>query len=52
MRAGDDAQDTRELTRLVDSKLGELFIKAREQDWEHVRVVLDESNSPIVEPSA
>lgn len=52
MRAGDSAQDTRELTRVVDSKLGELFIKAREQEWQHVRVILDEANSPTIEPSS
>ena len=52
MQAGDDAQDTRELTRIVDGKLGELFLKAREQEWARVRVVLDASNSPAIEPSA
>lgn len=42
MEMGDAAQDTRELTRLVDAKLGELLLSAREQGLERVRIDLDD----------
>lgn len=46
MELGDEAKDTRELTRLVDAKLGELLLAAREQGLHRVRIGLDESGKP------
>ena len=46
MELGDEAGDTRELTRLVDAKLGELLLAAREQGSDRVRIELDEQGKP------
>ncbi len=46
MELGDAANDTRELTRLVDAKLGELLLSAREQGLERVRIDLGENGKP------
>ena len=48
MEMGDAANDTRELTRLVDAKLGELLLAAREQGQQRVRIGLDADGQPIV----
>lgn len=45
---GDGDQDARELTRLVDSKLGELLLQAREQGYECITVTLDECGKPTI----
>ena len=44
--AGDESQDARELTRLVDAKLGELLLAAREQGLQRVRIGLDDAGKP------
>ena len=46
MELGDAANDTRELTRLVDAKLGELLLAAREQGLERVRICIDDTGKP------
>ena len=46
MELGDAAKDTRELTRLVDAKLGELLLAAREQGLHRVKIGLDDSGKP------
>jgi ATP-dependent Clp protease ATP-binding subunit ClpB len=43
-------QDARELTRLVDSKLGELLLEAREKGYPCVTILLDEQGKPVVRP--
>lgn len=45
---GDRDQDARELTRLVDSKLGELLLEAREKGYECVTIGLDGDGRPVV----
>lgn len=46
MELGDAANDTRELTRRVDAKLGELLLAAREQGLHRVRIGVDDSGNP------
>ena len=46
MELGDAANDTRELTRLVDAKLGELLLSAREQGLERVQIGLGDDGKP------
>lgn len=46
MELGDTANDTRELTRLVDAKLGELLLSAREQGLERVQIGLGDDGKP------
>lgn len=48
MELGDEAKDTRELTRLVDAKLGELLLAAREQGLHRVRIGRDDSGKPTL----
>lgn len=48
MELGDAANDTRELTRLVDAKLGELLLAAREQGVSRVKIGLDEQRKPVL----
>ena len=48
MTLGDGDQDARELTRLVDSKLGELLLEAREKGYECVTITLDEHGKPAI----
>ena len=45
---GDGEQDARELTRLVDSKLGELLLEARERGYKCVTITLDDGGKPTV----
>lgn len=49
MELGDAANDTRELTRLVDAKLGELLLSAREQGLERVRIRLGDDGKPFMD---
>lgn len=46
---GDGEQDARELTRLVDAKLGELLIDAREKGYQSVSINLGDDGKPMVE---
>jgi len=48
MEKGDTAQDTRELTRIVDVTLGDLLIKARTMGLKQVRIELDENDKPFL----
>lgn len=50
MNRGDAAQDTRELTRIVDGLLGDFLLKARESGQTRVRICADEQGRPILEP--
>ena len=45
---GDEAQDARELTRKVDSKLGELLLQAKSQGLESVEILLDDEGKPTL----
>ncbi len=45
---GDDIQDARELTRLVDAKLGEILLKARENGMETVTISIDDDGQPCI----
>jgi ATP-dependent Clp protease ATP-binding subunit ClpA len=45
---GDEEQDARELTRLVDAKLGELLLQAREKGYECVTIELGSDGQPVV----
>jgi ATP-dependent Clp protease ATP-binding subunit ClpA len=45
---GDEDQDARELTRLVDAKLGELLLEAREKGYKCVTIGLGDDGTPIV----
>jgi ATP-dependent Clp protease ATP-binding subunit ClpA len=45
---GDENQDARELTRLVDAKLGELLLEAREKGYQCVTIGLGEDGRPVV----
>ncbi len=45
---GDEDQDARELTRLVDAKLGELLLEAREKGYKCVTIELGDDGKPIV----
>ncbi len=49
MELGDVAKDTRELARVVDSKLGDLLLKAREEGRERVRISVDALGKPMLE---
>jgi ATP-dependent Clp protease ATP-binding subunit ClpA len=51
MELGDTAKDTRELTRHVDAKLGELLLAAREQGLQRVRIGLDDAGRPKLNTS-
>ncbi len=44
---GDDTQDARELTRMVDAKLGELLLEAKEKGYEDVTITLDGNGKPV-----
>lgn len=48
MELGDAAKDVRELTRLVDGKLGDLLLKAREDGLQRVTIKADESGQPTL----
>ena len=48
---GDDGQDARELTRLVDARLGELLLQAKESGYESVEITLDDQGNPVVTES-
>ena len=45
---GDEDRDARELSRLVDAKLGELLLEAREKDYKCVTIGLGDDGKPIV----
>lgn len=45
---GSEDQDARELTRLVDAKLGELLLEAREKGYQCVAITLDDQGLPLV----
>ena len=49
MELGDAANDTRELTRLVDAKLCELLLSAREQGLDRVRIRLGDDGKPFMD---
>ena len=49
---GDGEQDARELTRLVDAKLGELLLQAREKGYQYVAIGLGDNGQPIVQEVA
>lgn len=49
MDRADAAQDTRELTRIVDGLLGDLLLRAREEGQERVRISTDEAGQPVLE---
>ena len=51
MELGDAAQDTRELARVVDAKLGALLLQAREAGCERARIELGENGQPILQPA-
>ena len=44
---GDENQDARELTRRVDSKLGEVLLAAKEKGYECVTISLDAEGTPV-----
>lgn len=48
---GEAAGDTREMLRIVDTKLGDLLIKAREVGARSVRITLDADGKPSLESS-
>ena len=48
MDKADAAQDTRELTRIVDIALGDLLIKARTAGAKEVRIELDDNGKPVL----
>ncbi|MCA9040001.1 MAG: ATP-dependent Clp protease ATP-binding subunit [Planctomycetaceae bacterium] len=50
LTVGEEAQDARELVRLVDSKLGELLLQARERGYESISITLDEGGKPQIVP--
>ncbi|MCA9259566.1 MAG: ATP-dependent Clp protease ATP-binding subunit [Planctomycetales bacterium] len=45
---GNEDQDARELTRLVDAKLGELLLQAREKGYKCVSIDLGDDGKPVV----
>ena len=45
---GGEEQDARELTRLVDAKLGELLLAAREKGYECIEIDLGSDGQPVV----
>lgn len=49
---GEEEQDARELTRLVDAKLGELLLEAREKGFKCVTIHVGEDGQPVVEQAA
>jgi ATP-dependent Clp protease ATP-binding subunit ClpA len=49
MERGDAAQDTRELTRIVDATLGDLLLQAREEGRQQVVIRAGEDGQPILE---
>lgn len=49
---GSEEQDARELTRLVDAKLGELLLEARDRGYQCVAITLDEQGLPLVKEVA
>ena len=44
---GDESQDARELTRLVDAKLGELLLQAKENGYEWVTITMASDGTPV-----
>jgi len=49
MDRADAAQDTRELTRIVDGLLGDLLLRAREEGQDRVRISVDGAGGPVLE---
>lgn len=49
MELADEANDTRELARLVDSKLGEVLMAAKAKGLESVRIVVNDDGQAISE---
>jgi len=46
---GNGEQDARELARLVDAKLGELLLEAREKGYQYVTISLGDDGKPVVQ---
>ena len=49
MQKGEAAEDTRELTRIVDATLGELLLEARDTGLRTIRVGRDDAGKPVIQ---